>query len=221
MFKPKDVDIPRPPIPSDKMQDRLQRIDVAVAKAARHIAKSRKDIQSRRSPLFESLDPILLVLKLLPQELSNVHKCVKQALTWDFLTDESKARFEAELYATCKKINFDLPHLSMMENNEAVHPDHGMKLIYRASQENFEEFSDFVISHSAEEVKRKLSKDLAVEPELQQALQDVQQDLRNLTKIRIRYKRLLYEAMDNAVMRDESTRGSGVAMDVLLHPWWN
>jgi hypothetical protein len=96
-----------------------------------------------------------------------------------------------------------------------------MKLIYRASQKDLEEFSDFAISHSAEEVKRKLSKDLAVEPELQRALQDVQEDLRKLTKIRIRYKRLLYEAMENSVMRDESTRGSGVAMDVLLHPWWN
>ena len=215
------LDEPRPPEPSPELAHRLQKLNELFARAASEVAKARSDISSRRSKLFETVDPVLLVLKLLPQELSNVHKCVKQALTWDFLTSESKTSFETDAYTICREICFALPHLAITERNESLDANFGQKLPYVATSEQFEQFRAFVMKVTPDRIKKALDEAFELDCNLKRALEGVEMCLRNLTKTRVRYKRLLYEAMDTALMCDEAQKKSGVAMDILLHPAWN
>lgn len=216
-----NVDLPRPPKPTQAMQERLDALDVLFASAAGDTAKCRKQVLSRRSKLFESVDPVLLVLKLLPQELSNVHKCVKQALAWDFLTDLSKASFETDVNTIIKELSFSLQHLNITEKNESLHPEHSKKLAYNATEQHFEEWQHMASHETTETLKKALRQMYALGDNLQRAVEGVEMCLRNLTKTRIRYKRLLYEAMEVALARDEAQKKSGVTMDTLLHPAWN
>lgn len=216
-------DLPRPPAPNGEMQTRLQKLDQIFATAKTEVETSRTDILTRRSKLFESVDPVLLVLKLLPQELSNIHTCVKQALSWDFLTDESKASFEIDVQTICREISFALQHFTIAERNESLDARYADKLAYRASEKDLHELQRLVMaesSDSGEMLKMALRGMFPLESNLQRAVEGVEMCLRSLTKTRIRYKRLLYEAMDNAIMVDETLKKGGVAMSVLLHPSW-
>ena len=216
-----DHDLPRAPASSPELLQRLQILNGNFAQAASQVAKAKSDISSRRSTLFETVDPILLVLQLLPQELSNVHKCVKQALMWNFLTDESKSSFEADANTICREVCFALPHLAITERNESLEPACARKIAYRATAEDWAGLQNLAMTTSPEMLKVALQKAFRLESNLQRALEGVGMCLRNLTKTRIRYKKLLYEAMDIALMTDEAQKKSGVAMNVLLHPSWN
>jgi citrate synthase len=72
-----------------------------------------------------------------------------------------------------------------------------------------------------EELKKVLAAMYSLDEQLKGAIAGVHRALRMMTKIRIRYKKLLYEGMEVALELDEAKGKGGVAMDVLLHPSWN
>jgi hypothetical protein len=77
-------DTPCPPKPRKGLADRIKKLDEHLEKAQGEIKEPIRAMHSRRSKLSESVDPVLLPLKLLPQELANVHTCLKQALQMGF-----------------------------------------------------------------------------------------------------------------------------------------
>jgi hypothetical protein len=215
-------DRPCPPPPTADTEVHLKQLEHTFSSAFDEVNKARKEILNRRSNLFESVDSVLLVLKLLPQELQNVQNCVSQALSWNFLTDESKQAFETNVASVCHEISFALPHLAITERNESLDAQHSTKLTYRATAAEYTEWHKLVVNAKDDEsIKAAIREVLPLEPMLQSAVEGAETCLRNLTKIRVRYKMLLYQAMGQQLVVDEREKKGGVTMSALLHPYWN
>ncbi|KIW01926.1 uncharacterized protein PV09_06767 [Verruconis gallopava] len=213
-------DTPRPPKIGEDVAMRLIQVNRVVAATERDLHRAKLDIYSRRSALFESIDPVLLPLKLLPEELRNVHACIRQALEWNYLSCQEKEVLEAAFREACAEVSFAVQNVAFEEQNYFL--GHKNELIYSATEEDRRRWQSVILNMAdVDDLKALVAQMFPLGEQLKSEVQRLGAALQGLTKLRIRCKKLLYEAMEEAMQMDEALGKTGITMNVLLHPWWN